>query len=129
MTDIQERFVAGKALAVSRIKDSEPEGSWFIDAVRLGFNSDTDQPFSFSVQTYTRTQSLFYTNPGGFGDPSAEEIADRLLNWIQSAIQRKALEADDPPKGEAPDPPNATLQDRIQARLMELRGERPSASG
>ena len=129
MTDIQERFVAGKALAVSRIKNSEPEVSWFIDAVELHCYPDPGESFWFSVHTYTRTQSLFNTNPGGFGDPSVEEIADQLLDWIQSAMQRKALEADDPPKGEDPDPPNATIQDRVQARLMQLRGDRPSAPG
>ena len=130
MQPLSDRIEAGKALALSRIKNSEPEVGWFVDAIEADFDRDTGEVLCFRVKCHYWKQSLYFI-PAPFGNPSALEIADRMICWVQEAMKRKDLKADDPPLDKSrPLPPKEMLAQRVLERLAELRGQQsPPASG
>ena len=125
MSTLMERITTGRELSVRMTKSSEPELSWFLAATTFEYYKETGEPSLVHVDTYYRGWYLYLT-PGTFGDPCAEEIAQRLISWVRHAMEVEMLVKEDPPLAPRLDS-RARLVDLVRDRLAELRGsEGPS---
>jgi hypothetical protein len=121
MNTLKDRIAEGRELAVQRTRETEPEVSWFVAATKVDYSIRTGEPSSVYVVTHFRSWHQ-YIDEGTFGDPRAEEIAQRLIGWVRDAMELEFLVADDPPRAQNSDP-KARLVDLMQVRLAELRAE------
>ena len=119
MNALQERINAARDLGVLRLRATEPELSWFLEAAQFKYDHSTGELKDVTVTAHYRSWWM-YQPPAGLEERPVEDLADTLVGWIRGAMEKGMLTPDDPPTAPHSDP-HAKIKDMAQARLTELR--------